>query len=107
MDILTNGTLSSIQNMTWNGQLGFSAAPSKYINITLPDLVYGSLFLDQYGASYDEPQGIMGVVSVLPKIGLGAEWKQKVLEMFLMPWTHALVPSSRPNQSLTSYSSPD
>lgn len=61
MDILTNGTLSSIQNMTWNGAMGFQSAPNTSIVITLPDLQYGSLFLDQFGAPLDEPQGIMGV----------------------------------------------
>lgn len=60
MDVLTNGTLSSIQNMTWNGAMGFSAAPNKTIVITLPDLAYQDLFADQYGANYDNPQGIMG-----------------------------------------------
>ena len=33
MIIITNGTLLSIQNMTWNGDLGFQSAPSQPINI--------------------------------------------------------------------------
>lgn len=60
MDILTNGTLSSIQNMTWNGQMGFQSAPNKTIFIDLPDLEYQSLFIAQYGADLDNPQGVMG-----------------------------------------------
>jgi carboxypeptidase D len=31
--IQSNGTLLSIQNMTWNGKLGFQQAPSKTITI--------------------------------------------------------------------------
>ena len=33
MIIITNGTLLSIQNMTWNGNLGFQSAPSTPISI--------------------------------------------------------------------------
>lgn len=65
MIIITNGTLLAIQNMTWNGQLGFQQAPSTPINITTPDLVYASVFNDadngEYYAGLDGPQGIMGV----------------------------------------------
>lgn len=53
------------QNMTWNGKLGFEERPSKPINITLPDLMYQSLYDDDLnGAFYgglDGPQGTMGV----------------------------------------------
>ncbi|RMZ86083.1 hypothetical protein DV737_g54, partial [Chaetothyriales sp. CBS 132003] len=65
MIIITNGTLLAIQNMTWNGQLGFSERPSKPINITIPDLMYASVFDDsdngEYYAGLDGPQGIMGI----------------------------------------------
>lgn len=61
MEILTNGTLSSIQNMTWNGALGFQSRPNQTIDITLPDLVYQNLFIEQYGSDLDNPQGIMGI----------------------------------------------
>jgi carboxypeptidase D len=61
MEILTNGTLSSIQNMTWNGMMGFQSKPNMTIDITLPDLQYQSLFIDQYGSDLDNPQGIMGM----------------------------------------------
>jgi carboxypeptidase D len=65
MIIITNGTLLAIQNMTWNGQLGFSTRPSTPINITQTDLIYASLYNDTdnglYYAGLDGPQGIMGV----------------------------------------------
>jgi len=51
----------SIQNMTWNGALGFQTAPSTPINITEPDLEYKAVFLENGAASWDGPQGIMGV----------------------------------------------
>ncbi|KAJ9620999.1 hypothetical protein H2203_007586 [Taxawa tesnikishii (nom. ined.)] len=61
MIIITNGTLLSIQNMTWNGKLGFQEQPSTPINITTPDLVYASVFAENGAAGWDGPQGIMGV----------------------------------------------
>jgi carboxypeptidase D len=61
MIIITNGTLMSIQNMTWNGMLGFQQAPSTPINITLPDLQYQDVFAQNGIAGWDGPQGIMGV----------------------------------------------
>jgi carboxypeptidase D len=60
--IITNGTLLSIQNMTWGGQLGFQEAPSTVIDIELPDLKYQQTFIDNQVAGMDGPgQGIMGV----------------------------------------------
>lgn len=47
--------------MTWNGALGFQYAPNKTIDITLPDLQYSYLFLEQFTPEYVNPQGIMGV----------------------------------------------
>ena len=62
MIIITNGTLLAIQNMTWNGDLGFQEAPSTPIDITLPDLQYKALFQENgYGNGGDDPQGIMGI----------------------------------------------
>lgn len=61
MIIITNGTLLSIQNMTWNGELGFQTKPDTPIDITLTDLQYAAVF-DANGASgLDGPQGIMGI----------------------------------------------
>ncbi|GAM39465.1 carboxypeptidase [Talaromyces pinophilus] len=59
--IMTNGTLLSIQNMTWNGQLGFSEKPSTPINITLVDLQYADVFAENGLAGVDGGQGIMGI----------------------------------------------
>jgi carboxypeptidase D len=59
-EIVTNGTLISIQNMTWNGALGFQTAPSTPIDIKLPDLQYTAVFDASGLGGYDGPgQGIM------------------------------------------------
>ena len=44
MEILTNGTMLAIQNMTWGGKLGFQSAPSTPIIISLADLEYQTTF---------------------------------------------------------------
>jgi carboxypeptidase D len=59
-DIITNGTLLAIQNMTWGGKLGFQTAPSTPINITLPDLQYEAVFVSSGFEGLDAVQGIMG-----------------------------------------------
>ena len=61
MIIITNGTLLSIQNMTWHGQLGFQEQPTTPIVITLPDLQYEAVFAANGAAGYDGPQGTMGI----------------------------------------------
>ena len=61
MIIMTNGTLLSIQNMTWNGKLGFESMPNKPINISIPDLVYADMFTYSNLTGFDGPQGIMGI----------------------------------------------
>ncbi|KAF2228602.1 alpha/beta-hydrolase [Viridothelium virens] len=61
MEIITNGTLLSIQNMTWNGKLGFQTKPTTPIDIQLPDLQYQAVFDASGMSGYDGPrQGIMG-----------------------------------------------
>ncbi|GMG16960.1 unnamed protein product [Aspergillus oryzae] len=60
MIILTNGTLLAIQNMTWNGQLGFQSAPATPITIDLPDLAWGEVF-EENGQEMLKSQGVMGV----------------------------------------------
>ena len=60
-DVLTNATLLAIQNMTWNGALGFQSEPTTPIIITLPDLQYESLFSSQGFDHLDAHQGVMGV----------------------------------------------
>lgn len=62
MIIITNGTLMSIQNMTWNGQLGFQERPSTPIDIQIPDIVYAEVFAENGIPGADGPgQGIMGI----------------------------------------------
>jgi carboxypeptidase D len=61
MEIITNGTMLAIQNMTWGGKLGFQSAPSTPIVITLPDIQYQALFESQGFGDIDNPQGTMGV----------------------------------------------
>lgn len=61
MIIISNGTLLAIQNMTWNGKLGFQEQPSTPINITLPDLQYAAVFAENGADGVDEPQGITGI----------------------------------------------
>ena len=60
MDILTPATVLAIQNMTWNGKLGFHAPPTKDIIITLQDLEYGALFKADGFPPLSAKQGIMG-----------------------------------------------
>jgi carboxypeptidase D len=61
-EIITNGTLLSIQNMTWNGALGFQSAPSTPIDLTLPNLQWQAIFESSGLGGFDGPgQGIMGV----------------------------------------------
>ena len=55
MIIITNGTLMAVQNMTWNGQLGFQEAPSTPIEVTMRDVQYSTV------EGLGEPQGFMGV----------------------------------------------
>lgn len=61
MIILTNGTLMAIQNMTFNGGLGFNSRPSKPIVIETPDLQYAGVFAANGAAGLDGPQGTMGI----------------------------------------------
>ncbi|KAF2396902.1 alpha/beta-hydrolase [Trichodelitschia bisporula] len=63
-EILTDGTLLSIQNMTWGGKMGFQTAPATPIDIRLPDLQYGAVFEASGLGGYDggdQGQGVMGV----------------------------------------------
>jgi carboxypeptidase D len=62
MSVIADSTLISIQNMTWNGQLGFQRPPpSKEIVIEIPDLVWGPTFIANGYGGFDGPgQGVMG-----------------------------------------------
>lgn len=59
--IITNGTLLAIQNMTWNGKLGFQTEPNTPIVITTPDLQYQDTFHANGADGLDGPQGTMGI----------------------------------------------
>ncbi|GAM84761.1 hypothetical protein ANO11243_027620 [Dothideomycetidae sp. 11243] len=61
MIIITNGTLLSIQNMTWNGQLGFQSKPETPINIAQTDLEWTSVYDKNGYNGIDGPQGTMGI----------------------------------------------
>lgn len=61
LEILTNGTLLAIQNMTWNGKLGFQTAPSTPVVITIPDIQYAGVFDASGFGGLDSYQGVMGV----------------------------------------------
>ncbi|KAI9642591.1 hypothetical protein NHQ30_009396 [Ciborinia camelliae] len=80
-EILTNGTLLAIQNMTWGGKLGFQTKPATPIVITLPDLQYGHLFIDEGFGPVDEPQGTMGV----QHFERGLMWAETFLSGHMQP----------------------
>lgn len=61
MELPTIGTMLAIQNMTWGGKLGFQKEPSEKIVITIPDLQYQDMFVEQGFGNIDNPQGTMGV----------------------------------------------
>ena len=61
MILITNGTLMSIQNMTWNGATGFQSQPNTPIDIQIPDLAWNGVFNDNDAEGIDGPQGIMGI----------------------------------------------
>ena len=61
MIIITNGTLLAIQNMTWNGELGFQTAPATPIVIQEPDLQYEAVYAANGADGIDGPQGTMGI----------------------------------------------
>lgn len=61
MVIITNGTLLAIQNMTWNGHLGFQEKPETPINIQMTDLAWAETYKENGLEGYDGAQGIMGI----------------------------------------------
>jgi carboxypeptidase D len=54
--IMSLGTLLSIQNMTWNGKLGFQKEPNTPVILTLPDLMYRDFTFH----GLEDPSGTMG-----------------------------------------------
>lgn len=59
--IYTNGTLLSIQNMTWNGALGFQEKPTAEMYVEIPDLMYTSVFVENGIGGWDGAQGVVGI----------------------------------------------
>jgi carboxypeptidase D len=81
MEILTDGTLMAIQNMTWNGKLGFQSKPATPIVITLPDLQYGPVFEENGFGDIENPQGTMGI----QHYERGLMWAQTYLSGHMQP----------------------
>jgi carboxypeptidase D len=81
MIIQTNGTLLSIQNMTWNGKLGFEHQPSTPISINIPDLLYAQQFNENGYNGADGPQGEMGV----QHYERGLMWAQTFMSGHMQP----------------------
>lgn len=79
--IMTNGTLLAIQNMTWNGVLGFETQPVDPIIIMLPDLQYAQAFADNGIEGFDGPQGTMGV----QHFERGLMWAETYLSGHMQP----------------------
>ncbi|KAF2259867.1 serine carboxypeptidase [Lojkania enalia] len=81
-EIITNGTLLAIQNMTWNGAFGFQNTPNTTINIELPDLMYMDVFVNTgFPSGTEDPQGIMGV----QHYERGLMWAQTHLSGHMQP----------------------
>ncbi|KAJ9628170.1 hypothetical protein H2204_009430 [Knufia peltigerae] len=82
LEVLTNGTLLAIQNMTWNGKLGFQTEPSKTITINIPDIQYQEVFVSSGFEGLDGPsQGIMGI----QHFERGLMWAQTYLSGHMQP----------------------
>jgi carboxypeptidase D len=80
--IITDGTLLAIQNMTWAGKLGFETKPEAPIVITLPDLQYQQVFVDNgYDFGVEDPQGTMGV----QHFERGLMWAETFLSGHMQP----------------------
>jgi carboxypeptidase D len=59
--IITNTTLLAIQNMTWNGALGFQSAPSTSFIVDEPDIQWSSVFENSGMEGMNGPQGAIGI----------------------------------------------
>jgi carboxypeptidase D len=81
MIIITNGTLLSIQNMTWNGLLGFQQEPNETMVVDIPDLQYTAVFDAGPQHGRDGPQGVVG----LKHFERGLMWTQTYLATHVQP----------------------
>ncbi|WVQ80585.1 hypothetical protein IAT38_002690 [Cryptococcus sp. DSM 104549] len=59
--VISNGTLLAIQNMTWNGQLGFQSQPSEEIYIDIVDTFYAPIFEANGLPGFPGDQTTMGI----------------------------------------------
>lgn len=76
MAIITNGTLLSIQNMTWNGQLGFQSAPSEEVYIDIIDTQWSAVYEANGLPGFPGPQTTMGIQAGFFFINV-PDWKRK------------------------------
>ncbi|KAF2725023.1 carboxypeptidase S3, penicillopeptidase S3, CPD-S3 [Polychaeton citri CBS 116435] len=81
MIIITNGTLLAIQNMTWNGKLGFQSAPTDLMVVDIPDLEYRAEFDASGQKGRDGPQGVVGT----KHYERGLMWTQTYLGSHVQP----------------------
>jgi carboxypeptidase D len=61
--LLTNGTLLSVQNMTWNGKLGFQEAPSSPFIVKEKDILYGIGGPQGQIGTYHYERGLMWIAT--------------------------------------------
>ena len=71
----------AIQNMTWNGRLGFQTAPSTPTVIRLADLQYQEVFVSSGLDGYDVGQGVMGT----HHFERGLMWAETALSGHMQP----------------------
>ncbi|EME44633.1 hypothetical protein DOTSEDRAFT_88719 [Dothistroma septosporum NZE10] len=81
MIIPTQGTLLSIQNMTWHGHLGFQAEPQELMIVDIPDLQYKQWFDAGPQKGRDGPQGVVGT----KHFERGLMWTQTYLGTHVQP----------------------
>lgn len=81
LEILTNATMLAIQNMTWNGKMGFQSQPSTPIVINLADLEYQATFDVNGFNGLDAHQGVMGI----QHYERGVMWAQTYLSGHMEP----------------------
>jgi len=68
--------------MTWNGKLGFEQEPSTPTMISLPDLQYQQMYIENgFLLSWEDPQGTMGV----NHYERGLMWAQTYLSGHMQP----------------------
>ncbi|RMJ21448.1 Serine carboxypeptidase [Aspergillus sp. HF37] len=74
-NVIRNGTLMTIQNMTWNENLGFQSRPEKSVVITLPDLRWDGV-PSQNGVPSSISSGFLQGVMGIQHYERGLMWMQ-------------------------------